>query len=81
MGILSGLFGKKSSNKAIPICAACGNPITANPRHVGGAIIYEGTECSNCGKAYCLYCHNFSTLGPKCPGCGQWQLGPLLRAE
>lgn len=79
MGILDGLFGKKKP--AGPICAACGKPIPASPRSFGSAIMYEGTECASCGKAYCLHCHNFSSLGPKCPGCGQWQLGPLLRSS
>ena len=80
MGILDDLMGRKKGVSAGPVCAKCGKPITASPRRAAGVIIYEGTECNVCGKAYCLYCHNFSNLGPKCPGCGQYQLGPILRS-
>lgn len=80
MGIFDGLLGKKKPVSSGAICAKCGKPINANPRHVGGVIIYEGTECAGCGKAFCLNCHNFRNLGPKCPNCGQWKLGPIMRA-
>jgi hypothetical protein len=78
MGVLDGLFGRKKP--AGPVCARCGKPIQASPRSMGGLIMYEGTQCAACGRAYCLYCHNFGSLGPKCPGCSEWQLGPLVRS-
>ncbi len=80
MGIFDGLLGKKKQVSAGPVCAICGLSINARPLHVGGVIMYEGTECSGCGKAFCLNCHNFRDRGPKCPNCGQWKLGPLMRA-
>jgi hypothetical protein len=80
MGFLDGLFGKKKTSMNAPVCASCGKPVAASPRVVGGVRLYDGTECSGCGNVYCLYCHNFGTKGPKCPGCGEYQLGPLMRA-
>jgi hypothetical protein len=80
MGILDRLLGRKKQAKPAPVCASCGKPVNASPRSFGGLIMYEGTLCAGCGKAYCLYCHNFGTQGPKCPGCGKYQLGPLMRA-
>ena len=81
MGLLDNLLGRKKQTILMPECASCGKPVTASPRKVGGVVIYEGTQCSGCGKIYCLYCHNFGIQGPKCPGCGEYQLGPLLRAS
>ena len=80
MGILDSLLGRKKQTTPAPMCASCGKPVTISPRSFG-MTMYEGTECAGCGKAYCLYCHNFSTQGPKCPGCGEYRLGPLVRAR
>jgi hypothetical protein len=80
MGILDSLLGRKKQTTPAPVCASCGKPVPVSPRKVMGVVAYVGTECAGCGKAYCLYCHNFSTQGPKCPGCGKYQLSPLIRA-
>ncbi len=45
-----------------------------------GILLYEGTECENCGNIYCMKCHDFGTKGPKCPNCGEWKLSPIFRA-
>ena len=81
MGLLDSLFGRKKQTLSVPVCVSCGKPVAVGPRQVGGVKIYEGTECSGCGKIYCLYCHNFGIKGPKCPGCGEYRLDPLLRAS
>jgi hypothetical protein len=81
MGIFDKIFGLRKSASTTPVCAACGKPVRENPRRIGGVIMFEGTECSSCGNAYCLYCHNFGVDGPKCPGCGEYKLGMLLRPE
>ena len=80
MGIMDTIFGKKKQASSAPICASCGKPVAALQRQFGGIKMFEGTECAGCGKVYCLYCHNFGIQGPKCPGCGEYQLGPLMRA-
>jgi hypothetical protein len=80
MGIIASIFGAKKSASLNPIFASCGKPVAAIQRQIGGIRMYEGTECADCGKIYCLHCHNFGIQGPKCPGCGEYQLGPLMRA-
>jgi hypothetical protein len=80
MGILDSLLGRKKHTNPAPVCASCDKPVPVSSRKVMGVVAYEGTVCLSCGKAYCLYCHNFGTQGPKCPGCGKYQLGPLMRA-
>ncbi len=79
MGFLDKVIGKKKQASSVPVCASCGKPVKENPRQIGGIRIFEGTQCSGCGKVYCLYCHNFGIQGPKCPGCGEYKLGMLLR--
>lgn len=79
MGILDRLLGRKKQTNPAPVCASCGKPVKARPRSFGG-VMYEGSLCAGCGMAYCQYCHNFRIQGPKCPGCGKYKLGPLMRA-
>jgi predicted RNA-binding Zn-ribbon protein involved in translation (DUF1610 family) len=80
MSFLKTLFGRRSQAETLPRCASCGGLIRKHGVR-GGIVIFPGTECPDCGKAYCLNCHNFSQKGPKCPSCGQWKLGPLMRAD
>jgi hypothetical protein len=80
MGIMDEIFGINKKASKSPVCASCGKPVAAIQRQMGGIKMFEGTECAGCGKAYCLHCHNFGIQGPKCPGCGEYRLGPLMRA-
>ncbi len=82
-----------SPSPKLPKCSSCGRDIppmettiAEDIRRGGGVVVgrgaldqvlYKGTICRNCGRMYCLSCHDFKTKGYRCPNCGS-ALSPLF---